>query len=70
MYTDKLDDIVHKYNNTYYSTIELKPLDVKSSIYIGSSKDIHQQDPKFKIGYTVRISKCKNIVAKGYLSNW
>ena len=30
---DKLDDIVNKYN-TYYTTIKMKPVDVKPSIYI------------------------------------
>ena len=33
VYIDKLDDIVNKYNNTYYSTIKLKPVDVKSNTY-------------------------------------
>ena len=27
---DKLDNIVNKFNNTYHSTIEMKPFDVKS----------------------------------------
>ena len=34
----KLDDKVNKYNNTYHSTIKLKPADVKSSTYIGFRK--------------------------------
>ena len=29
LYTDKLDYVVNKYNNTYYSTIKMKPVDVK-----------------------------------------
>ena len=29
VYIDKLDQIVNKYNNTYYSTIKMKPVDVK-----------------------------------------
>ena len=33
MYIDQLDDIVNKYNNTYYRTIKMKPVDVKSNIY-------------------------------------
>ena len=33
VYIDKLDDIVNKYNNTYHSTIKIKPVDVKSNIY-------------------------------------
>ena len=38
MYIDKLDDIVDKYNNTYHSTIKMKPVNVKSSTYIDSSR--------------------------------
>ena len=34
VYIDKLDDVVNKYNNTYHSTIKMKPVDVKSSTYI------------------------------------
>ena len=70
VYIDKLDDIVNKYNNTYHSTIKMKPVDVKSSTYIDSSKEINDKDPKFKIGDIVRISKYKNIFAKGYVPNW
>ena len=35
---DKLDDIVNKYNNTYNSTIKMKPIDVKNNTYIGFDK--------------------------------
>ena len=70
MYIDKLDDIVNKYNNTYHSTIKMKPVDVESYIYILSGKEINDKDPKFKdakfkIDDIVRISKQKNIFAKG-----
>ena len=71
VYTDKLDDIVHKCNNAYHNTIKMKPVDVKSNTYIDSSKEINEKDhPKFKIGDNVRISKYKNIFAKGYTPNW
>ena len=70
VYIDKLDDIVNKYNNTYHSTIKMKPVDVKSSRYIYSSEEISDEDPKFNIGDIVRISKYKNIFAKGYVPNW
>ena len=33
VYIDKLDNIVNKFNNTYYSTIKIKPADVKSNTY-------------------------------------
>ena len=50
VYIDKLADIVKNYNNTYHGTIKVKPVDVKSSTYINSSKEINDEDPKFKIG--------------------
>ena len=67
---DKLDDIVNKYNNTCHSTIKMKPVDVKLSTFINSSKEINGEDPKFKIGDIVRISKYKNIFVKDYVPNW
>ena len=70
VYIDKLDDIVNKYNNTYHKTIKMKPVDVKSKIYVISSKEVNDKDPKFKIGHIVRISKYKTIFAKGYNPNW
>ena len=48
----------------------MKPVDVKPSTYIESITEINYQDPKFKIGYFVRISKYINIFAKGYFPNW
>ena len=69
-YIDKLDDIVNKYNNTYHSTIKMKPIDVKPNTYIDSSKEINEKDTRFKIGDHVRISKYKNIFAKVYVPNW
>ena len=70
VYVDKLDDIVNKYNNTYHSTIKMKPVDVKSNTYIDFNKETNIKDPKFKIGDIIRISKYKNIFAKGYTPNW
>ena len=61
--------IVNKYNDTYHSTIEMQLVDVKSSTYIHSSKEIYKKDPKFKIGDIVRISKYKNMFAKSHTSN-
>ena len=34
------------------------------------AKEVNDKDPKFKIGDHVRISKYKNIFAKGYTPNW
>ena len=55
VYIDKLDDVVNKYNNVYHSTNKMKPVDVKSNTYIKSSKEINDEDRKFKIGDIVRI---------------
>ena len=40
VYIDKLDDIVNKYNTAYHSTIKMNSVDVKSNIYIDSTKDL------------------------------
>ena len=48
----------------------MRPGDVKSNTYIDSSKEINDEDPRFKIGDIVRISKYKNIFAKFYTPNW
>ena len=63
IYIIKLDDIVNKYNNTYYSIIKIEPVDVKSNTYIDSNKESNNKDPKFKISDIVRISKHKNVFA-------
>ena len=70
MYINKLDDIMGEYNNTYHQTIKMKPIDVKDNTYLDSKKEVNNKDPKFKAGDHVRISKYKNISAKGYTPNW
>ena len=42
-----------------YSTIKIKPIDVKSSTYIDFGIGNNDKDPKFKVGYHVRITKYK-----------
>ena len=70
MYINKLDDIVNEYNKTYHRTIKMKSIDVKDNTYININKEVNDKDPKFKVGDHVRISKYKNIFAKGYTPNW
>ena len=50
MYIDKLDDIVKKYNNTYHTSIKMKPVDVKDNTYIDFKKEVNDKNPKFKVG--------------------
>ena len=70
VYIDKLDDIVKEYNNKYHASIKMKPVDVKDNAYIDFKKEINDEGPKFKVGDQVRISKYKNVFAKGYMPNW
>ena len=75
VYIDKSDDIVNEYNNTYHRTIKMKPVDVKNntcidSMELHSEKEVNNKDTKFKVDDYVRISKYKNIFAKGYMPNW
>ena len=70
MYIDKLDNIVNQYNNTYHTTIKMKPDNVEDNTYIDFKKEVNEKDPKFKVGDHVRISKYKYIFAKGYTPNW
>ena len=70
VYTDKLDDIVNEYNNAYHRTIKMKPINVKDNAFINIDKEVNDKDPKYKVGDHARISKYKNIFAKGYTLNW
>ena len=69
VYFDVLDDIVDEYNNTYHKTIKMKPIDVKSDSFAEYNEESNKKDPSFKVGDHVRISKYKDIVAKGYTPN-
>ena len=69
VFYDVLDDVVNKYNNTKHSTIKMKPIDVKNNkrVYIDEH---NEKDSKFKVGDRVRISRHKNIFAKGCAPKW
>ena len=67
---DVLGDSVNKCNNPVHRTIKIKPIDVTGNSYAEYNEDFNKQDPKFKVADHVRISKYKNIFAKGYTANW
>ena len=69
VYFDVFDDFVNKYNNTVHRTIKMKPIDVTNDSYAEYNEDSNKRNPKFKVGDHVRISKYKNIFAKGYVPN-
>ena len=71
VYYDVLDDVFNKYNNTKHSTIKMKPIGVGDNnnkrVYIDEH---NEKRSRFKVADRVRISKFKNIFAKGYTPNW
>ena len=70
VYFDALDNIVDEYNNTYHKTIKMKPVDVGNDSFAEYNEEFNEKDPKFKEGDHIRISRYKNIFAKGYAPNW
>ena len=70
VYIDVLNDIVNKYNNTVHRTIKTKPIDVTGDSYVEYNEDANKKGPKCKVNDHVRISKYKNIFAKGYVPSW
>ena len=48
----------------------MKPIDVKDNTCIDFGKEVNDNDPKFKVGDHVGISKDKNISSIGYTPNW
>ena len=69
VYYDVLDDVINEYNNTKHNTIKMKPKDVKNDnnrVYID---EYNKKSARYNVGDRVRISKFKNIFAKGYTPN-
>ena len=68
MYIDKVNDIAYKSNNTYHSTIKVKPVDVNTNTYVDFGKQNNKKDLRFKVGDLLRISKYENTFTKGLRS--
>ena len=69
IYWNVLDDVVDKYNDTINRSIGMKPKDVKNdkkAVYVEESSE---KSARFSVGDRVRISKFKNIFAKGHMPN-
>ena len=70
IYYKVLNDVVFEYNNTKHSTIKMKSKDVgydNKRVYIDEH---NEKSARYNVGDRVRISKFKNIFAKGYTPNW
>ena len=48
----------------------MKPKGVGDNNFTEYVEESNKKDPKFKVGDCVRISKHKNVFAKGYVPNW
>ena len=70
IYFDMLDDFLNKWNNTVHRTIKMQPIDVISDSYAEYNENSNEKYLKCKTGDHVRVSKYKNIFAKGYTQNW
>ena len=75
-YIDVLQEIIHKYNNTYHRSIKCTPASAREpsnyqrvfdALYSPIS---NTKPPKFKIGDRVRIVRKKETFEKGFTSNW
>ena len=76
-YIDQLQDFVKSYNNTYHSTIKMKPNEVNlknefklwKRLYLRTLTKAYQK-PLLKVGDNVRISKLRRTFTRGYEEGW
>lgn len=72
---DILDDLVDDYNTTKHSTIRMTPIEASKE---ENEKELMEklypepavEEPKFKLGEWVRISRQKGVFEKGYTQTW
>ena len=64
VYIDKLDDIVNEYNNTYHSTIKMKPIDVKDDNTLILIKRLMIKTPNLKLVIMQEYKNTKTFLLK------
>lgn len=74
-YVDMLQNLVHGYNNSTHSTIKMKPNDVNAKNILEVYNNMYKKpkldkSAEFLEGDSVRISKFKHNLEKGYTGNW
>ena len=62
--------MVMNFTTMFLKFFKMKPKDVTNDSFAEYNEESNEKGPKFKIGDHVRISKFKNIFAKGYTPNW
>ena len=60
---------VDQYNNTYYYSINKKPITADYTA-LADKIEVSSKAPKFEINDRVRITSYTNIFSKGYTKNW
>lgn len=75
-WVDLIQDLINKYNNTFHSTIKMKPSEVNKSneqqlrnLYANKDTLVIRK-PKFQVGDRVRITIKKDVFANKYRRNW
>ncbi|XP_065680645.1 uncharacterized protein LOC136094566 [Hydra vulgaris] len=76
-YIDVLDEVVNQYNNSAHSSIKKTPAEAsfkknENIVWLNLNKNVisSPMQPKFSIGYKVRITKKKEAFEKGYSPRW
>lgn len=71
-YVNALDRIVNEYNNSVHRGIKQKPREVYSGNKKPAKRELGlpSEEPSFKVGDPVRISRVKNVFEKGYTPKW
>ena len=68
-YLSYLNKLVDQYNNTYHHSINKKPINADYSA-LTEKIETNLKAPKFKVNSSIRITRYKNILSKGYTENW
>ena len=61
-----MNKLVDQYNNTYFYSIDEKPINADYSALTETIEN-NPKIPKFKVNDRVRITKYKKIFSKGYI---
>ena len=64
-----MNKLVDEYNNTFYHSIDKKPIDADYSA-LPKETETNPKSPKLRTGDRVRMAKYQNIFSKGYTETW
>ena len=68
-YLNHLNESEDQYNNTFHHSINKKAITADYSA-LTEKIETNFKAPKFKVNDKIRVTKCKNILSKGYTENW